>query len=54
MAKVVAVNSDAKGDVRIVRLLIGASDKSNDSIQNLERLMNKLVGLVENEDDNDN
>ena len=54
MAKIVTVNSDVKGDFRNVRLLISATDKQDDSIQNLERLINKLVVLVEIEGDNDN
>ena len=33
-----------------VRLLVGASDKSDNSIWYLERPVNKLVVLVENED----
>ena len=49
MAKIVSVNSDSKGDVRIVRILVGAADKSDDSIRFLERPVNKLVVLVENE-----
>ena len=49
MAKIVSVNSDSKGDVRIVRILVGVADKSDDSIRFLERPVNKLVVLVENE-----
>ena len=52
MAKIVAVNSDAKGDVPRVKILVGATDKSDNSIRYLERPVNKLVVLVENEDDN--
>ena len=32
MAKIVAVNSEAKGDVRSVKILVGAADKSDNSI----------------------
>ena len=53
MAKIVAVNSDAKGDVRSVKILVGAANKSDNSIPYLERPVNKLVVLVENEN-NDN
>ena len=52
MAKFVALNSDAKGDVRSVKILVGAADKSDNSIRYLKRLVNKLVVLVENKDDN--
>ena len=44
------VNSDAKGDVRSVKILVGAANKSDNSIRYLERPVNKLVVLVENED----
>ena len=53
MAKIVAINSDAKGDVCSVRILVGAADKSYYSIRYLERPVNKLVVLVENEDGQD-
>ena len=46
-----AVNSDAKGDVRSVKILVGEADKSDNSIPYLERPVNKLVLLVENQDD---
>ena len=49
MAKIVSMSSDVKGDVRSVRLLVGTSEKSDNSIQYLERPVNKLVVLVENE-----
>ena len=49
VAKIVVVNSDAKGDVRSVRILVGAADKSDNSIRYLERPVNKLVVLIENE-----
>ena len=52
MAKMVSVNSDSKGDVRNVRILVSAANKSDDSIRYLERPVNKLVVLVENEDGN--
>ena len=50
MTKIVSVNSDSKGDVCSVRIPVGAADKSDDSICYLERPVNKLVVLVENED----
>ena len=50
MDKIVTVNSDAKGDVRSVKILVGAANKSDNSIRYLERPVNKLVVLVENED----
>ena len=53
MAKIVAVNSDAKGDVHSIKILVGAANKSDNSIRYLERPVNKLVALVEN-DDGDN
>ena len=49
MAKIVAVNSDAKGDVRSVKILVGSANKSDNSIRYLERPVNKLVVHVENE-----
>ena len=52
MAKIVSVKSDSKGDVRSVRTLVGAANKSDDSICYLKRPVNKLVVLVENEDGN--
>ena len=52
MAKIVSVNSDSKGDVCSVRILVGAADKSEDLIRYLERPVNKLVVLIENEDGN--
>ena len=48
MARIVNVYSDSKGNVRSVRLLLGASDKSDNSARYLERPVNKLVVLVEN------
>ena len=50
MAKIVSVKSDVKGDVCSVRLLAGTSDKLDNSTRYLERPVNKLVVLVENED----
>ena len=50
MAKIVSANSDSKGDVHSIRKLVGAADKSDNSIHYLERPVNKLVVLVENED----
>ena len=51
MAKIVSGNSDSKGDICNVRILVGAADKSDDSTCYLERPVNKLVVIVENEDD---
>ena len=48
MALIVNAYSDSKGNVRSVRLLLGASDKSDNSARYLERPVNKLVVLVEN------
>ena len=36
MTEIVAVNSDAKGDVCSIRILVAAADKSDDSIQYLD------------------
>ena len=52
MAKIVAVNNDAKGDVRSVKIIVGGANKSDSSIRYLERPVNKLVALVENKNDN--
>ena len=52
MSKIVSVYSDSKGDVHSIRILVGTADKSDDSIRYLERPVNKLVVLVENEDGN--
>ena len=52
MAKIVAVNSDAKGDVCSVKILFRAANKSDNSIRYLKRPVNKFVLLVENEYDN--
>ena len=48
MARIVNAYSDSKGNVRSVRLLLGASDKSDNSIPYLERPENKVVVLVKN------
>ena len=48
MAQIVNAYSDSKGNVRSVRLLLGASDKSENSTRYLERPVNKLIVLVEN------
>ena len=50
MAKIVGVNSDAKGDACSIRILVSAADKSVDSIWYLERPVKRLVVLLENED----
>ena len=48
MAQIVNAYSDSKGNVHSVRLLPGASDKSENSTRYLERPVNKLIVLVEN------
>ena len=48
MARIVTVYSDCKGNVCSVRLSLGASDKSDNSTRYLERPVNKLEVLVEN------
>ena len=48
MARIVNAYSDSKGNVRSVRLLLRASDKSDNSIRYLERPENKVVVLVKN------
>ena len=48
MARNANVYSDSKGNVRNMRLLYDASDKSDNSTRYLERPVNKLVVLVEN------
>ena len=50
MAKIIAVNNEPKGDVYSVRILVSEADKLDNSIQYLERPVNKFVVLVENED----
>ena len=50
MAKIVTVNSGVEGDVHSVKILVSAVDKSDNLIDYLERPVNKLVVLVENED----
>ena len=52
MKKIGSINSGSKGDVRSVRILAGAAVKSDDSICYFERLVNKLVVVVEYEDSN--
>ena len=47
-AQIVNAYSDSKGNVCSVRLLLGAKDKSENSTPYLERPVNKLVVLVEN------
>ena len=51
MSKCVAVNSDAKGDGCSIRILVGAANKSDNSVRHFERPVNKLVVSVENEGD---
>ena len=48
MAQIANVYSNSKDNVCSVSLLLGASDRSDNSTQYLERPMNKLVLLVEN------
>ena len=48
MVQIVNVYRDSKGNIRRVRLLLGASDKSDSSTRYLERPVNKVVALVEN------
>ena len=50
MAKTLALNRDAKGDVCRVKILVGAADKLYNWIRYLERPVSKLAVLVENED----
>ena len=50
VAKIVTVNSGVEGDVHSVKILVSAVDKSDNLIGYLERPVNKLVVLVENED----
>ena len=46
MAKIVSVNSDVTGHVRSVRLLVGTSDKSDNSIRYLEGQLRSLFYLL--------
>ena len=48
MAWIVNACSDSKGNVCSVRLLVGASDKSDNSTRYLKKPVSKLVVLVEN------
>ena len=50
MAKIVATNNDDTGYVRSVKLLIGASNADDNTVSYLERSVNKLVMLIENND----
>ena len=49
MAKIVATNTDGNGFVSSVKLMLGTSGTSDMAPQYLERPVNKLVMLVENE-----
>ena len=49
MAKIVATNADKNGFVRSVKLMLSASGTTDMGLQYLERLVNKLVMLLENE-----
>ena len=48
MARIVNVYSDRKGNVCSMRILLGASDKSDNPTRCLERPLNELMVLVEN------
>ena len=48
MARIVNAYSDSKGNVSSVTLLLGASNKSDNSTRYWERPVNKLVVLVGN------
>ena len=50
MAKIVTTNRDDKGHVRRVKLLIGASNADDNTVRYLERPVNKLVMLIQNND----
>ena len=50
MAKIVATNKDDKGDVRSVKLLIGATNADDNRVRYLERSVNRLVMLIESND----
>ena len=49
MAKFIATNKGIDGFVRNVRLMLGASNKVDSVARYLERPVNKLVMLVEND-----
>ena len=49
MAWIVNVYSDSRSNAHSVKLLLNASDKSDNLTQYLESLVNKLVVLVEND-----
>ena len=40
MAKIVAVNNDAKGDIHSIKILVGAAGKSDNLIRYLKRPVN--------------
>ena len=50
MAKIVATNKGNDGFIRSVRLMFGASNKVDSAARYLERPVNKLVILVENDE----
>ena len=47
--KIVATNTDQNGFVRSVKLMLDTSGRTDIALQYLERPVNKLVMLVENE-----
>ena len=49
MAWIVNVFNDSKGNIRSARLLLSASDESDNSTPYLKKQLNKLVVLDENE-----
>ena len=49
MAWIVNAFNDSKGNVRSARLLLSASDESDNSTPYLKKQLNKLVVLDENE-----
>ena len=49
VAKIVATNANKNGFVRSVKLMLGTSGVTDMALRYLERPVNKLVMLVENE-----
>ena len=54
MVKIVATNQDDKGDVWSVKLLIDVTNTDDNTVHYLERLVNKLMVLMERNDWNFN
>ena len=50
MAKIIATNKGNDGFIRSVRLMLGASNKVDSAARYLERPVNKLLILVENDE----